>query len=129
MTPGHFLIGRAVNTLPEPSYLHILENRLKAYQYTQRLVQDFWKKWHLEYLLTLQGRSKWTREENNIAVNQIVLLKDDNLPPAKWLLGRVVKITSGADGLVRAVELQCKKPIITRSIHGLCLLPTEDNVE
>lgn len=33
------------------------------------------------------------------------------------------------DGLVRAVELKCKKTIITRSIHTLCLLPTEDNSE
>lgn len=129
LTPGHFLIGRALNTLPEPSYLPILENRLKSYQYSQRLVQEFWKKWHQEYLHTLQGRSKWTQRQNNLAVNQLVLLKDDNLPPSRWLIGRVCKVTCGSDGLVRAVELKCKNSIITRSIHGLCLLPTEDNIE
>lgn len=129
LTAGHFLIGRALNTLPEPSYLPLLENRLKAYQYSQRLVQEFWKRWHLEYLHTLQARSKWNRVNNNLAVGQIVLLIEDNMPPAKWPLGRVQKVTHGSDGLVRAVEVKCKNSVLTRTIHKLCLLPTEDNLE
>lgn len=44
-TPGHFLIQRAPNTLPEPSHLSIPINRLTHYQQVQRLYQMFWEKW------------------------------------------------------------------------------------
>lgn len=127
LTPGHFLIGRALTTLPDPDVTSVPVNRLKMYQHAQRLSQDFWKQWHLDYLQSLQQRSKWTRKQNNVAVGHIVLLKEDNIPQARWLLGRVTNVTYGADQLVRVVEVRCKSAILSRSIHKLCLLPTDDN--
>lgn len=127
LTPGHFLIGRALKTLPEPDLTSVPVGRLKNYQYIQRLMQDFWKQWHLDYLQTLQKRSKWTQAQNNVAVGQLVLLRDENLPPSRWLLGRITRVSFGSDQLVRVVEVKCKNTILTRSIHKLCLLPTEDN--
>lgn len=41
LTPGHLIMQRAPNTLPEPSYLPIPENRLTHYQQVQRLYQMF----------------------------------------------------------------------------------------
>lgn len=33
LTPGHFLIGRELNSILEPSYQHLKENTLSRYQY------------------------------------------------------------------------------------------------
>lgn len=127
LTPGHFLIGRAINTLPEPDYTEIPMNRLKTYQYLQRLMQDFWNQWHAEYLHTVQIRTKWTETQKNLAVGQIVLLIEDNQPPSRWPLGRITKVVHGPDQLVRVVEVKCKNSILSRSVQKLCLLPTDDN--
>jgi len=57
------------------------------------MYQEFWKRWHQEYLTSLQKRQKWS----NIALDNIVLVKDSNLPPAAWLLARVVETHPGPD--------------------------------
>lgn len=58
LTPGHFLIGRSLTSLPEADYKEIPENRLKRYQRLQQLVQHFWTRWYKEYLSELQVRIK-----------------------------------------------------------------------
>lgn len=74
LNPGHLIMQRALNTLPEPSYLPIPENRLTHYQQVQRLYQMFWEKWSNEYLHTLQVRSKWKERKENMVTGQLVLL-------------------------------------------------------
>lgn len=44
LTPGHFLIGRPLTAITEPSYQDISINRLGRWQYLQILREDFWKK-------------------------------------------------------------------------------------
>lgn len=59
-------------------------------------------------------------------VGQIVIIKDDNLPPAKWALGRIEKLIAGKDDLIRAVEIRAKNnKIYTRAVQYIILLPTE----
>lgn len=85
----------------------------------------------MDYLQSLQHRSKWTKTSNNITPGQIVLMKEDNIPPANWILARVTKVTCGSDGLVRVAEVRSGVPpnfsYFIRPIHKLCLLPTKDN--
>lgn len=50
---------------------------------------------------------------------------DENLPPAQWLLGRIVKLIPSADQLIRAVEIQTAKTKLVRPVQKICLLPTE----
>ncbi|XP_062558125.1 uncharacterized protein LOC134223002 [Armigeres subalbatus] len=68
LTPGHFLIGRALNDLPNPNYTVIPENRLRLWERVQRHTQQFWKRWHQEYLTTLQQRYKWSTVNRNLIV-------------------------------------------------------------
>ncbi|XP_058811209.1 uncharacterized protein LOC131676099 [Topomyia yanbarensis] len=65
LTPGHFLVGRPLLAVPEPDLDHIPENRLDLWQKMQRLTQHFWKRWHNEYLSTLQLRYKWSTVNQN----------------------------------------------------------------
>lgn len=127
LTPGHFLISKALNTLPEADLGNIPVNRLNHYQYLQRLRSEFWRLWSHEYLQTLQIRKKWNNSQPNIKMGQIVLVSEDNEAPTCWALGKIVKTYPGSDGLVRVADVRCKAKTLRRPIHKLSLLPILDN--
>ncbi|XP_068148360.1 uncharacterized protein [Drosophila tropicalis] len=81
LSPAHFLIGRTYTAVPEDGYLQIPTNRLSYWQHVQAMLQGFWKRWHQEYLTSLQQRPKWTTKLPNIAIGKLVLIKDSNAPP------------------------------------------------
>ncbi|XP_017473957.1 PREDICTED: uncharacterized protein LOC108364683 [Rhagoletis zephyria] len=74
LTPGHFLIGRSLLTIPEPSTT-ASSTMLGRYQHVQYIQQQFWHRWQQDYLKELQKRSKWNTASPNIEVNDLVLLK------------------------------------------------------
>lgn len=41
-------------------------------------------------------------------------------------MGKITEVHPGSDGLIRVVSLKCKKSVLKRSVHKLCLLPTEN---
>ncbi|GFV14015.1 integrase catalytic domain-containing protein [Trichonephila clavipes] len=58
LAPGHFLIGRPLQSLPEPDMADKLDNRLSQWQKLTKFVQFIWRKWRLDYLNNLQARHK-----------------------------------------------------------------------
>ena len=106
LTPGHFLIGQPMTTLPEPDVTNLKDNTLDKWLRVRALFQKIWKRWSTEYLNELQKRSKWTDNKENIKTGQVVLMKDDNLPPLKWKMGRIVQAIKGQDGKVRKVQVR-----------------------
>ncbi|XP_065084340.1 uncharacterized protein LOC135706623 [Ochlerotatus camptorhynchus] len=111
LTPGHFLIGRPLNAMPNPDQQDIPESRLT--------------RWRREYLVTLQNRYRWNQVLDNLAIGSIVALKDENVPPQKWPLGRVISIHPGTDGRVRVATVKISSGTTKRAISKLCLLPVE----
>lgn len=116
LTPAHFLIGRPITMLPEPDLQTVNLSHLSRWQFIQRLTQQFWKRWSLEYLNSLQVRSKWGSQQSNVKIGDIVVLKEENMPPAKWLLCRVIEVHPGSDGKVRIVTLKTKTNVFKRTI-------------
>ncbi|XP_018377646.1 PREDICTED: uncharacterized protein LOC108770508 [Trachymyrmex cornetzi] len=57
--------------------------------------------------------------------NQLVLVRQPNLAPLQWLLGRVQETHPGADGVARTATLQTSKGSITRPLTKLAILPLE----
>ena len=68
-------------------------------------------------------------------MNDIVIIKDDNLPRNRWKLGRIEEVYLDDDGLVRKVKLRESNPdldskgkrvsdvtFVERPIHKLVLL-------
>lgn len=123
LTAGHFLIGAPLLALPEPSVLDFKENRLTHWKLIRSFIERFWKVWSRDYLHSLQKRYKWRHESVSIKCGDIVLIKNENLPPAKWELGRILQTHPGKDGLVRVCTVKTAASVFTRSVHKLCLLP------
>lgn len=84
LTPGHFLIGQALSTIPEDNVSGQRISLLDKWQLCQQLYRSFWNRWYKEYLPTLQQRHKWTQQKENLNVGDLVLVAENNLPPSHW---------------------------------------------
>ena len=127
LTPGHFLIGDALTSLPEAIFSKVPCNRLSTWQHIQKIRQHFWKRWSKQYLNELNIRHKWTTGQHSIKEGTIVILKNNNLPPMQWTLGRVIKIHSGEDGIIRTVTVKTVNNELKRNVKRLSPLPVIDN--
>lgn len=87
--------------------------------------QDFWSRWHLEYLNELQKRQKWTEEGPAIDVGKIVMVKDKAQPCSQWVLGKIIEVHRGEDGIIRAATVKTVKGNLKRTTKLLCPLPTD----
>lgn len=122
LTPGHFLVGSSLMLPPEPSLLDQTSVSTR-WRLLTKMTQDFWKQWSNEYLARLQQRPKWKQTKDNVKLNDIVLVKDEQLPPSKWLLGRIIATHPGKDGLIRVVTIKLAKSTMLRPISKICPLP------
>ncbi|EFA13694.1 hypothetical protein TcasGA2_TC002041 [Tribolium castaneum] len=129
LTPGHFIIGRAMVALPDYDYQEIPENKLSRFQRLQRIVQHFWSRWTREYICELQNRSKWRNNSlNALKKGSLVIVRDDQTPPQQWRLGRVLYLHPGHDGIVRVVTIKFATQIVKRPVAKLCVLPVGESV-
>lgn len=130
LTPGHFLIGAPLLRIPEPSIIHLNENRLSRWQLVQQMLENFWRRWSLEYFHSLQVRRKWTQNGDNIPIGTLVLVRNNNLPPSKWMMGKIIDVHPGSDSRVRVGTIRTAHTELKRPITQLCLLPIHaDNLE
>ncbi|XP_075990231.1 uncharacterized protein LOC142985871 [Anticarsia gemmatalis] len=125
LTPGHFLIAEAPVNVPDVNLKTAKVSNLTRWQYTQRLLNDFWSRWQKEYLTRLQQRPKWLKREKEFKVGDIVLIKQDSLPPGKWFMGRITDKHPGPDGFTRVYSVKSGTTITKRSVTKLCALPVD----
>ena len=122
LTPGHFLIGRPLESLPDPSLSYRSFSVLRRWHLCQFLVHQFWKRWSNEYLTSLRRANKWLLPSRNIQPDDVVVLQEDNLVPTKWPLARVLRVHPGKDGLVRVVTVKTSTGVYKRPTCKLALL-------
>lgn len=127
LTPGHFLIGEPIISIPdEEDFRKIPENRLDRWNHLQKMIQHFWERWHNEYIGTIINRTKWLKEKRNLRIGDLVVVKDENLPPTKWKLGRIEQVLPGKDELVRSVIVRTATGIYARPIVKLGLITNSE---
>lgn len=126
LTPGHLLIGDHLTAPPDPTLLDLKFNSLSRWQRIQFIVQSFWKRWTQDYLNELQHRQKW-HKPSKIVVGSMIIIKDDNIPCMKWVLGRIARTYEGVDGEVRVVDVKTKYGVFKRPVARICILPFEGN--
>lgn len=129
LTPGHFLIGRALMAIPTAPLLDQNTSRLDRFRRLEQIRQHFWKRWANEYVAELQQRTKWRTKCKDLQLNDLVVIKEDGAPPMSWRLGRVNKLFPGSDGVPRVAEVSTTRGLVRRAITRLCLLPmpSQDN--
>jgi hypothetical protein len=59
-------------------------------------------------------------------IGDLVLVKEDNLPPLVWKKAVISDIHTGRDGLIRVVTLRTAKGTFKRPITKICFLPKVD---
>lgn len=125
LTPGHFLVFEPlVSSIPNPDLSTLKMNRLNRWQLIQRIQGDFWKRWSREYVHSLQERSKWSDSTPSLCEGSLVLLKDEQQPPLRWQLARIVKLHYGNDGVARVVTLKTAPGgTMQRPVVKICPLP------
>lgn len=71
----------------------------------------------------MQARNKWHQPSKQLQIDDLVLIKEDNLPPLQWTRGRVIELHPGQDKIVRVVTVKTKTGSFKRAVTKLCLLP------
>lgn len=127
ITPGHFLIGSPLLAPPDESFLETNSNWLSRCM--QKITQVLWKRFQAEYLTQLQEKSKWFEEKNEPKVNELVLIREENVPPCQWPMARIVNVHKGDDNLTRVVTVKMKDKIFKRPITKIAPLPIENDEE
>ncbi|XP_054278702.1 uncharacterized protein LOC128997139 [Macrosteles quadrilineatus] len=123
LTPAHFLVGGALSAVPEPDLKGVPQNRLSRWQLLQQMKQSFWKRWSKEYLQKMQTMYKWRSPSTPVEIGSIVLIIDEQYPPSKWPLARVIGVHPGQEKITRVVTLQTATGILKRPIVKFCRLP------
>lgn len=127
LTPGHFLVGTALTSIPESIEGIQSINQLRHWRLVQNMYHHFWTRWAKEYFNTLQQRSKWKRRSANIQKNDLVFLLDPTLLfQGRWPLGRVLSVYPGPDGLVRTAMVRTATGTYNRPITKMSILPSPD---
>ena len=123
LTPNHFLLGRSSPNLPPDVFYDRDMSSRKRWCQSQTLTEHLWKRWSREYLPTLNERKKWWNTQGpSIKEGDLILMVDHSLPRGSWLMGRVVKLFPGNDGVVRVVQIKTKQGLFKRPVVKLVSL-------
>ncbi len=122
LTPGHFIIGRPLEAIPDPSSSYQTVSLLRSWRLCQSLARQVWQLWSTEYIRHLMKFKKWQFPQRNFEVGDLVCLHEDNLSPNKWPLARVVSVHPGTDGLVRVVTVKTPHGTYTRPVTKVALI-------
>ena len=126
LTPNHFLTGKLTKYFSSNEFPQSDFNSRKRWKSVQALANMFWTRFIKEYLPTLQERKKWNKITRNFVINDIVLVKNENIPRPFWPLARIINVHVGNDGIFRSCKIKLGNNILVRPCNKLCLLEEAD---
>ena len=125
LTPNSLLFGPA-NLLPELEHHHLASPDLrKRAKYLKRCKDAMWRWWTDDYLRGLreQYRLKHSGNQSDIAVGDVMLIKDDERNRGKRKMGILDRLITGRDGIVRAARMKTATgSYLERALQQLCPL-------
>ena len=105
LTPGNFLVGRALKSYPIAK-ISFNPGPADRWVHCNKVTHNFWQRWSHEYLQQLQRAVKWHKPHKNFEVGDVVLLTENETYQTQWITAKVLAVYPGRDGVVRAVDLQ-----------------------
>ena len=98
---------------------------IESFSQAISLKAHFWGVWRRDCVASLQSRGRWIEPSRDIKAGGVIVVHEDNLPPQKWLVGRIVEVEAGADGKVR---VRTASGTYRRAIVKLAPLPFDEHV-
>ena len=126
LSPSHFLIQRSSCSVPEEDATNVKVPPGERWLLISQLAQHFWRSWSKDYLTSLQHRQKWRQQLPPVAVGELVLVRYELTPSAKWPLARIITIHPGSDGITRVVDLRTATTMLCRPIAKVVRLHVKD---
>ncbi|XP_067940558.1 uncharacterized protein [Watersipora subatra] len=107
LTPNHLITMKPSQPTVVPGEFDNQEvYGRKMWRKVQQFAEHFWTEWRNQYFVHINKRQKWTKMERSIAIGDIVLIMDENLPRGQWLTAVVQQVFKDNDALVRRVQLR-----------------------
>ena len=114
-------------------YESTADRLLQTWKKGQKLLNMFWKMWRDDYLLSLRERTQNTHKSGRVQahftpnIGDGVVLKE-NVPRGCWRLGKLVKLVSSRDELIRSAKvLLSSGRIVGRHLNLLCPIEVSEN--
>ena len=120
LSPAHFLYPYTqINTLTNlvPPIPESGQAFPSTWTILQETLDDYWYRWHREYLSTLIKKTKWETSRKDYEIGDIVLIVDQILPRERWRLCRIAEISPSIDNCQRRFILEdsfknCFEPMV-----------------
>ena len=125
LTPSHFIIGTYENTVPGVFHKQVIDYCQK-WRSVQAAVDVFWNRWKKEYLPSLNLRKRWTQNNRNFRVGDLVIISSHDVPQSYWPMGRIIEVYPGQDCVVRSIKLKTSNGELSWPNALLCLLEAAD---
>lgn len=109
LTPTHFLVGSSTGIKPVGKFDDKVLLLRKNWQISQKVTDNFWKRWVSEYGPTLTRRTKWFRDTPSLQKGDVVVIFDENCHRNEWPLGRVEDVILSKDGKARQAKIKTGK--------------------
>ncbi|XP_065060233.1 uncharacterized protein LOC135687567 [Rhopilema esculentum] len=108
LTPSCLVIGRRILDQSESLSMSSDKTSLtKRARYLELIIEHFRQRFKKEYIPSLHERHRCLKNPKRvIQVGDIVHIFRDKVPKHTWAMGKVVKLLTGRDGLVRAAEIK-----------------------
>lgn len=135
LTRSHLPHGRGLMSFPDncTGDLTGLDVKLSSMELSKRMnnlsnvMNHFWCRWKDEYLIELRDSHRHSAKDTvptPVAVGDIVVVDDEDLPRGFWKLVRVESIVTKADGMVRGTTISVmskgeRSSMLRRPIQGL----------
>lgn len=127
LCPAMILTGKKELHVPPPGNFQQSDMySRKRWRRVQQLANMFWNRWKREFIVTLQSRTKWTKEQRNANVGDIVLLLDESKQRSEWNMGKIIVAEKDSTSLVRSVIVKTQNGEYRRPVSKIVfLLETE----
>ncbi len=120
LSPGHFLIGKPLAALPDPSFSYKSVSLLHRWHPCRNLVRHFWHNGaRSSCLISTSTTNGVTR---NVTVGDVVLLQESGMVPTKQPLGQVIDTHPGKDNLVRVITVKTSQGCYKRRVSNVAVL-------
>lgn len=141
LSPSHLIYGRRITTEPNSEHYEVIstyQSLMRKAQHHRNLLLQFTKRWRTEYLLSLREQSMVKSKSNKaieVAVGDIVLLKNDKTSRNFWKLAKIEQLLYGDGGVARAVIVKVvggkgnrRTQLLRRSIQQLVPIEVKQEI-